>query len=47
MAPERATVGIEIGKDGKLEIAELKLVCNAEPSEETRLEVWEWFRRQN
>jgi PcfJ-like protein len=47
MAPERATVGIEIGKDGKLEIVELKLVCNAEPSEETRLEVWEWFRRQN
>jgi hypothetical protein len=46
LAPERATLGIEITKGGKLHLSELKIVCNKHPTEETQLAVWEWFDRE-
>lgn len=43
LAPERATLQIVRLPDGKLRIGQMKLVCNAEPSQETINKVFDWF----
>ncbi len=44
--PERATLGVRIDQTGKPKIAELKLKCNAAPSQETWAVVRKWFEAE-
>ena len=45
LEPERATLGVNVRSDGSVFVSQIKLVCNGEPSNETKQVIADWIKK--